>query len=160
MPLQNTLPISELYPFEVSVIGGGYRKYLEKISRNKPLKPIMVLKVEGKYLVVDGNHRVMAAKTLGLLEIPVRWDYKSTQEMRPYIDALNNHLHYKGYENFPVTLSGDTRQKEIQEEMKEIIPSSTDNLVKSLMVKTKDEENKKNLESSIAKHDDSISNVD
>jgi len=91
-----------------------------------------MIEVDEKYLVFDGNHRVMAAKTFGLCEIPVKWNYKSDQEMTPYRDALHEHLIYKGYENFPLTPSSETRRKEIKQQMEDIIPSTNVNFLKEI----------------------------
>lgn len=91
--------------------------------------------IDEKHLVVNGNHRVMATKTFGLCEIPVNWDHKSDQEMAPYRNALHEHLIYKGYENFPLTSSSETRRKEIKQQMEDIIPSTTENILKEIQEK-------------------------
>ena len=48
-----------------------FNKFLQNIKENGIKESIKYIELDGKKYVVDGHHRLAAAKRLGLLEIPI-----------------------------------------------------------------------------------------
>jgi hypothetical protein len=55
------LPIADLVPLEGSVVTSAVDTYRQQIANGTPPAPVTVLQAGGEWLVVDGNHRVVAA---------------------------------------------------------------------------------------------------
>ncbi|MBN1837304.1 MAG: Lrp/AsnC ligand binding domain-containing protein [Spirochaetales bacterium] len=49
-----------------------YRRVLDAMQRGRPLAPVELYQIKNEYFVVDGNHRIAAAKERGFTEVPAR----------------------------------------------------------------------------------------
>ena len=59
------------------------------------------MEVDGKWLVIDGCNRILAAKLEGCAEVDVKQGHKHDQEMGSYREALKEAIEAKrkGFEN-------------------------------------------------------------
>jgi hypothetical protein len=69
--------ISDLSPYKLEITHGmtmsknAFRRLVGDINQNGIQESIKYVEYEGEAYIVDGNHRVAAARQLGISEIPV-----------------------------------------------------------------------------------------
>lgn len=66
------LPIAELVPLEGAVVEATVQNYRVEIVNGRQPEPVRVVQIAGSWLVVDGNHRVEAARLEGLTTVEAR----------------------------------------------------------------------------------------
>ncbi len=74
----------------------AFARLVENIKENGINETVKYIKYNGKNYVVDGNHRLVAARTLGLKEIPVEkvelpyLGYRTTDDLGFYSPGFSN----------------------------------------------------------------------
>lgn len=67
-----TISINLIIVNKQPVEGEHVEEFIELLETGKRLPPVTVRKVEGGYVLVDGRHRLLAHKTLGITHISAR----------------------------------------------------------------------------------------
>lgn len=114
------LSVARLTPFEKGAIRSRVDKYVKQIRHNvgrgkDPLDgidPVLVLPLDGEFLVTNGTNRVKAMQLCAIESASIKLDYKHDNEIRPYRDALKDHLEkgYRGFEKLPICETDAQRQ--------------------------------------------------
>lgn len=86
MSVEQTLPISSLYPHETGVIADRVDYFVKEINSGHGIDAISVAQVSDCWIVCDGHNRVAAAKECGWTEVPVVLGLPF--ELRAYKDSL------------------------------------------------------------------------
>jgi len=109
------LLIEDLYPFEPSVIRSSVSRDVESYSSVTALPaPPTVVKIDGCWVVHNGNSRVYAAKLVGLTELDVIDNTPSDQEQ---LAAFRSRLRraksakQRGFENLPIDETVEDRYR-------------------------------------------------
>jgi hypothetical protein len=109
-----TLEISKLVPFERGLVSHRLEAAKRLLAANKDylkdMPAVEIIEVDGGYVVGDGTHRVAAALAAGKEVVPVKYRWKDEQAVRPYRDALSEHLPLQGFADMPVCASEAERQ--------------------------------------------------
>ncbi len=76
---------NELNPREV--VGREFNRLVSELKAGKVKSAILVAERDGKYKIVDGHHRVMAAETAGLSELPaiIAENYEDEEQLADLI---------------------------------------------------------------------------
>lgn len=64
-PSNEKIKISDMYTIQGSVTPETVDSYLSEIKSGKPIAPVTVTRTGGKTILLNGNHRVMAARAAG-----------------------------------------------------------------------------------------------
>ena len=110
--------IADLYPWEESVESTKVNSFRSSIQAGKDIPEPSVLKVDGEWLIVDGNNRVFAAHEEELDEITVRLHPNvSQQELLPYQERLKQAKAsgQRGFNNVPVDQDASQRSQRMKQ---------------------------------------------
>ncbi len=115
------LPISDLYPYECSVVECRVAHFIKKISANEGIDPVTVAQVDGCWVVRDGAHRVAAAKECGWTEVPVKVRPIKSSEVQPFQDALASakKRNRMGFDELPRDVDQSARDARTKQELKD-----------------------------------------
>lgn len=117
-----TIAIADLLPLEGAVVGATLTRYRERISGEQEVIPsAKVVSVgEGQFLVIDGNHRVYAAKLEGKTEVTVRIVDSGCNAKRHANEAQHARRRNRlGFKNITEVASDKERKKFTEAEIEE-----------------------------------------